>query len=110
MSHWIDGTDTVRDLRDLTDSLDMVRSKRGFSEQENEFAAACANGVASKLHVEYVASHIASVSSYDDRPKGEKNDNKGIKSTEVNLVWLVQRHRLISTLPPWASKLLGEDF
>ncbi|KAL7781885.1 hypothetical protein V8C43DRAFT_297210 [Trichoderma afarasin] len=69
VSPWIDGTDTVRDLRDLTDSLDMIRSKRSFSASENEFASACANGVASKLHVQYVASHIASISSCKDIPK-----------------------------------------
>ncbi|KAL6786326.1 hypothetical protein J3E68DRAFT_216463 [Trichoderma sp. SZMC 28012] len=69
VSPWIDGTDTVRDLRDLTDSLDMIRSKRSFSASENEFASACANGVASKLHVQYVASHIASFSSCKDIPK-----------------------------------------
>lgn len=69
MSHWIDGTDTIRDLRDLTDSLDMVRSKQGFSKPESDFATACVNGVASKLHVQYVASHIASISSCDGIPE-----------------------------------------
>ncbi|KAL7904153.1 hypothetical protein GGI35DRAFT_464027 [Trichoderma velutinum] len=69
MSHWIDGADTIRDLRDLTSSLDMIRSKRSFSDSENVFAAACANGVASKLHVQYIASHIASISPCDNTPK-----------------------------------------
>lgn len=89
MSHWIDGTDTVRDLRDLTDSLDMVRSKRSFSEPENEFAAACANGVASKLHVQYVASHIASISSCEDTSEVRKEITtkalKVLKSTWCGL-------------------------
>lgn len=72
ISPWIDGTDTVRDLRDLTESLDMIRSKPSFSESENEFAAACANGVASKLHIQYVATHLASISSCKDIPKARR--------------------------------------
>ncbi|KAL6884719.1 hypothetical protein GGI43DRAFT_426735 [Trichoderma evansii] len=89
MSHWIDGTYTIRDLRDLTDSLDIVRSKRDFSEPESEFAAACANAVASKLHVQYVASHIASISSCEARPEARREMTtkalKVLKSTWCGL-------------------------
>ncbi|KAL6689761.1 hypothetical protein J3F84DRAFT_406142 [Trichoderma pleuroticola] len=75
MSPWIDGTNTVRDLRDLTDSLN--------------FAAACANGVASKLHVQYVTSHIASISFCKGIPKVRRQMSteavKGLKSTWCGL-------------------------
>ncbi|KAL7952724.1 hypothetical protein V8C34DRAFT_318798 [Trichoderma compactum] len=78
ISRWIDGTDTVRDLQDLTDSLDMILSKRSFSESENEFAAGCANGVASQLHIQYVAAHLASISSCKEIQKA-----RGQTSTEA---------------------------
>ncbi|KAM5345055.1 hypothetical protein ACJ41O_010917 [Fusarium nematophilum] len=60
--HWIDGSDTILVIQELTDSIDMVQSKPDACDLENEFAMVCANGVASQLHVQYIASHMRSIS------------------------------------------------
>ncbi|KAF4952395.1 hypothetical protein FSARC_12652 [Fusarium sarcochroum] len=57
---WVNGRDTIDKLRNITESLDMMYARPDVDHDEVTFAMACTNCVASQLHVDQVASHIAS--------------------------------------------------
>ncbi|KAJ3529593.1 hypothetical protein NM208_g9687 [Fusarium decemcellulare] len=86
---WIDGAETIRDLRELTHSLDQIQSKVNVSRAETEFAMACANGVASHLHMRYIESHISSVFNPkavgSRRSSGRKRRAAGLDTTWCGL-------------------------
>jgi hypothetical protein len=57
---WINGRDTIERLKAITESLDMMYAKPQIDHDEVRFAMACTNCVASQIHLDQLASHIAS--------------------------------------------------
>jgi hypothetical protein len=57
---WINGRDTIERLKAITKSLDMMYAKPYVDHDEVQFAMACTNCVASQIHLDQLASHIAS--------------------------------------------------
>jgi hypothetical protein len=59
---WVSGLETINKLRDITKSIDMMRSRPVTDNEEMRLAMSCANGVASQLHIHHITSHVASLS------------------------------------------------
>ncbi|RGP77369.1 hypothetical protein FLONG3_4507 [Fusarium longipes] len=58
---WVSGLETIQKLRDITESIDIIRAKPVIDNEETRLAMSCANGVAAQLHVHHITSHVASL-------------------------------------------------
>lgn len=69
---WISSWETINKLRDITKSIDMVRSRPVTDNEEMRLAMSCTNGVASQLHIHHITSHVASLSDHENPPQDDE--------------------------------------
>jgi hypothetical protein len=74
---WVSGWETINKLRDINESIDMVRSRPVIDSDEMRLVMSCTNGVASQLHVHHITSHVASF----------RNDENAIRDDEWYTTW-----------------------
>ncbi|KIL88371.1 hypothetical protein FAVG1_08450 [Fusarium avenaceum] len=85
---WIDGSDTIERLKSITESLDMMYAKPHIDHDEIQFAMACTNCVASQIHLDQLASHVASFCyTKDESIRKETEVLEGPQGQELHTTW-----------------------
>jgi hypothetical protein len=85
---WINGRDTIERLKAITESLDMMYAKPHIDHDEVQFAMACTNCVASQIHLDQLASHIASFCyTKDELIRKETEVLEKLQEQELHTTW-----------------------
>ncbi|EXL40360.1 hypothetical protein FOCG_17127 [Fusarium oxysporum f. sp. radicis-lycopersici 26381] len=85
---WINGRDTIERLKAITESLDMMYGKPHIDHDEVQFAMACTNCVASQIHLDQLASHIASFCyTKDELIRKETEVLEKLQEQELRTTW-----------------------